>query len=167
MTPKRYFFVLTFAALLLLTPQYILASSQLGEQLSPFSQKDLNGNLINMSTIIEKKPVMLIFWASWCPTCKQEAPQINKLVQQFRERGMEFIGINIGFNDSEKRAQAFIKKYELDYPVIFDTKGEIAADYKVQGVPTIIVADSKGTVLFRNFGAPDITEENFKILMGE
>ena len=157
-----------FLALFLLVPQISFASSaQLGEQMVHFSLEDMNGNTIDMESIIGKKPVMLIFWASWCPTCKTESPEINKLVEKFTPKGMEFIGVNVGFNDSVKRAEAFIEKYKLNYPNIFDTKGEISAKYMIQGVPTIVVADKKGTILFRNFGTPDITEENFSLLFGE
>lgn len=139
---------------------------QLGEKLATFKQKDMNGNTIDMSTIIGKKPVMLVFWASWCPNCKSEAPKVNKLYAQYKDRGMEFIGINIGYNDSPARARSFIGKTKMAYPTVFDKSSAITNTYGVRGVPTIIVADANGLIQFRNYGVPDITEANFKQLMG-
>lgn len=158
---RLIFFLLAF---LLLAPGFASAI-QLGEKLHPFKQKDLNGNVIDMSTIIGKKPVMLVFWASWCPNCKSEAPKINQLVEKYKKQGMEFIGVNIGINDSIKRARSFVKKTDMTYPTVFDANNTITQKYMVHGVPTILVADSNGRVQFRNHGAPDITEANFKRLM--
>lgn len=160
---RLLFFLLAF---LLLTPGFASAT-QLGEKLQPFKQEDLNGNIIDMNTIIGKKPVMLVFWASWCPNCKIEAPKINQLVEKYRDQGMEFIGVNIAFNDSIKRARSFVKKTEMAYPTVFDADNAITQKYMVRGVPTILVADSNGIVQFRNYGAPEITEENFKRLMNK
>ncbi len=157
------FIVLT---LLVFIPQVGLGV-QLGQDMASFTGKDTEGNLIDMDKIIGKKPVMLVFWASWCPSCRVEAPAINKLVKEFRGQGMEFVGVNIGHNDSIRRAPSFIKKLDMNYPTIFDAKGKISSKYRIQGVPTIIVADNKGTILFRNHGTPDITEENFNMLNGK
>lgn len=159
--------VLIFLLAFLLFSPAFASAIQLGEKLQPFKQKDLNGNVIDMSTIIGKKPVMLVFWASWCPNCKVEAPKINQLVEKYKKQGMEFIGINIAVNDSIKRARSFVKKTDMAYPTVFDANNAITQQYMVRGVPTILVADSNGRVQFRNYGAPDITEANFKRLMGK
>ena len=108
---------------------------------------------------------MLIFWASWCPTCKTEVPKINQLAEKFKGRGMEFIAVNVGFNDSVERAQAFVKKTGMLYPVFFDATGVVTEQYRLQGVPTVIIADKQGVIQFRNYGAPDISEANFAQLM--
>lgn len=143
-----------------------VSAVQLGEKLATFKQKDMNGNTINMNAIIGKKPVLLVFWASWCPNCKSETPKVNKLFAQYKDRGMEFIGINIGHNDSLARARSFIEKTKMVYPTVFDKSSTITQKYRVIGVPTIIVADANGTIQFRNYGVPEITEANFKQLMG-
>lgn len=73
---------------------------------------------------------------------------------------MEIITINVGHNDSEDRASRFIRKNEIKYPVIFDTKSKITMEYQVTGVPTIIIADTTGTILFRQYYVPDQEEIN-------
>ncbi len=157
---KSHHILLTLALLLLL-PISALALNQ-GDKLLPFAGQDMDGKTIDSTTIIGKKPVMLIFWASWCPNCKSEVPKVNELVKKYQSQGMEFIGINVGHNDSEGKARRFMDKTGITYPVIFDNKGTISQQYGVQGVPTILVANKKGIVVFKNYGTPEITDEYFQ-----
>lgn len=152
--------------LLLLLP-CSLTAAQLGQQLIPFKGSDLNGQPFDLQQSIGSKPVMLIFWASWCPTCKTEVPKINQLAEKFRSRGMEFVAVNVGFNDSIERANAFVQKTGMTYPAFFDGSGTLAEKYKLQGVPTVIIADKHGIIRFRNFTAPEISEANFAQLTAD
>jgi len=160
---NRTHHILLTLALLVLLPVSALALNQ-GEKLLPFTGQDMNGKTIDISAVIGKKPVMLIFWASWCPNCKSEVPKVNKLVKKYGGKGMEFIGINVGHNDSEGKARRFMDKTGMTYPVIFDKKGKIPRMYGVQGVPTVLIADKTGTIVFRNYGVPDISDEQFQQL---
>jgi len=134
-----------------------------GDLLTSFAGTSLNGKEIDLDTALGKKPVLLIFWASWCPNCSREVPKVNALMKKYGTR-MLFVGINVGFNDSRERALAFMKKYEMAYPVLFDEKGTLSRKYRVQGVPTVLIADRKGRVVFRNFGVPEISGQDFEKL---
>ncbi len=144
-----------------------LLGAQVGGQLISFKGNDLNGHPFDLQQSIGSKPVLLVFWASWCPSCKTEVPKINQLAEKFRSRGMEFIAVNVGFNDSVERAQAFVKKTGMSYPALFDSTGVIAGQYMLQGVPTIIIADKQGVIRFMNYATPEITEANFAQLMAD
>ncbi|MCL2458891.1 MAG: TlpA family protein disulfide reductase [Desulfobulbus sp.] len=152
--------------LLLLLP-HALTAAQLGQPLLPFKGIDLNGQPYDLQAVIGNKPVVLIFWASWCPSCRAEVPKINKLAEKYRARGMEFVAVNIGYNDSIERAAAFVRKTGMTYPTYFDGSSALAQKYQIQGVPMIIVADKHGIVRFRDFTAPDISEGNFASLMAD
>ena len=160
---NRTHYILLTLALILLLPVSALALNQ-GGSLLPFTAKDMDGKTVDLTTVIGTKPVMLIFWASWCPNCKTEVPKVNALVDKYRDQGMEFIGINVGHNDSERKARRFMDKTRMTYPVIFDSKGKISRQYGVQGVPTILVADKKGVIVFKNYGVPEISDEIFQQL---
>lgn len=153
--------ILLTLALLLLLPVSALALNQ-GDKLPSFTGQDMDGKTIDSATFIGKKPVMLIFWASWCPNCTREVPKVNALRKKYSSQGMEFIGINVGHNDSEGKARRFMDKTGITYPVIFDNKGTISRQYGVQGVPTILIADKKGIVVFKNYGVPEITDKDYQ-----
>jgi len=144
-----------------------LRAAQVGQPLIPFKGIDLNGQPYDLQQSIGQKPVMLIFWASWCPTCRTEVPKVNQLAEKFRSRGMEFVAVNVGFNDSVERANAFIEKTGMTYPAFFDGSGTVAEKYRLQGVPTVIVADKHGVIRFRNYTTPDISEANFAQLTAD
>jgi len=164
--PSPFLKKILLLALLLLLPCSAPAA-QLGQPLIPFKGTDLNGQPFDLQASIGSKPVMLIFWASWCPTCKTEVPKINQLAEKYRGRGMEFVAVNVGFNDSVEQAQNFARKTGMTYPTYFDGSGTLAEKYKLQGVPTIIIADKHGIIRFRNFAAPDISEGNFAALTAD
>ena len=161
MSKKQFFLILLFFSLL---PSLALALTP-GQKIHLFSGQDLNGKTIDMSRLVGKKPVMLVFWASWCPTCREEVPKINRLYEKYRDQGMEFIGINVGYNDSVAKARAFVKKTGMAYPVIFDKRGKISRMFAVQGVPTVFVTDRNGVVRFKNYGLPTMSEQDFKQLL--
>jgi len=138
-----------------------LPAAQLGQPLIAFKGTDLKGEMYDLQQIIGTKPIMLIFWASWCPTCKSEVPKINKLAEKYQQRGMEFVAVNVGFNDTVERAQAFAQQTGMTYRAYFDGSGTIAEKYRLQGVPTVIIADRQGIIRFRNFTTPDIPEALF------
>ena len=144
-----------------------LPAVQEGQQLLPFKGTDLEGNVLDLRQSIGTKPVLLVFWASWCPSCKEEVPKINRLAEKYGGRGMEFIAINVGYNDSVERARAFMEKTRMRYPAYFDGSGKVTQQYQLLGVPTILIADKHGVVRFRNFMTPDITETNFSQLMAD
>ena len=148
-------------SLALLLPLSALAVD-VGQGLIPFAGTSLQGEKIDLDQYIGKNPIMLIFWASWCPNCQREVPKVNALLKEYGPRGMKFIAINVGMNDSVERARAFMKKHGMNYPVLFDQKSVLSRKYGVQGVPTVVVADKQGRVIFRNFGVPEISEENFQ-----
>lgn len=152
--------LLVLLACLFCLPGLALAVQQ-GQPLVPFKGNDLDGKPFDLAGSIGSKPIMLIFWASWCPTCATEVPKVNRLAQQYRERGMEFVAVNVGFNDSVERAQSFARRTGMTYPALFDGSGGITGPYALLGVPTVIIADKKGIVRFRHFAAPDINEEQF------
>ena len=142
-----------------------VAKGQVREvSLVPFKGYDLDGKPLDVEACIGKQPVMLVFWATWCPTCKDEIPYINSLVRQFAERGMAFFGVNVGQNDTYKRAKAFAVKYGMQYPTYFDQSTAISMRYGVRGLPTVVIADKKGIVRYYGFTVPQISEEIFQEL---
>lgn len=158
--------ILSLLLLLLLCPAS-LPAAETGQPLIPFKGNDLNGQPIDLHQSIGKKPILLVFWASWCPSCRQEVPKINQLAEKYRDRGMLFVGVDIGYNDTVERAQAFARKTGMTYPTFFDGTGAVTAKYKLVGVPTIIVADKKGIIRFRNYATPAINDSTFAQLMAD
>lgn len=118
------------------------------------SSKDLAGN-----------PAVLVFWTAWCPTCKEEAPHVNKLAAEFEPKGIKVVGINIG--ESDARINEGIKEFGIKYAVAKDKDTSVSKNYKVVGTPTVVFLDEKGAVrYFGNELPKDYAEKLNAILEG-
>ncbi len=155
------YFVFACCLLTLLMP-IAAKATDVGKELPAFIGQDMDGKSVDLEKIIGTKPLMLIFWSSWCVNCKQEIPKINELVKKYQKQGMEFIGINVGMNDTEKKARQYIKDYKITYPVVFDKTGALSEKYQIPKVLTVLVARKDGKVVMKYFNAPEIDDMNFR-----
>ncbi len=142
-----------------------VSATDVGDQLPAFTGEDMDGKLVDLGAVIGKKPVMLIFWASWCSNCKTEIPKINELVKKYQKQGMEFIFINVGMNDTEEKARQYMKDFNITYPVVFDKTGALSEKYQIPQVLTVLVARKDGKVVMKFLNAPEIDDVNFRGLL--
>lgn len=106
-----------------------------------FTLEDLNGNTVTLSQLKGKK-VYLNFWATWCPPCKAEMPDIEKLYQETKDSDLVILAVNV--NEDKKTVQDFIAKNKYNFPILLDVKGEISQLYQVSGIPTSYFIDTEG-----------------------
>jgi len=105
---------------------------------------DLNNNPVNISSF-KGKPVILFFWTTWCPYCRKEIKELNKIYDQAKSEGINIIGVNIG--ESNYKVERFFKNYALKLKILLDKEGLLADNYGVIGVPTYIFLDKGGKVV--------------------
>ncbi|MEX2583129.1 MAG: TlpA disulfide reductase family protein [Gemmatimonadota bacterium] len=102
-------------------------------QASDFTLPQFDGESFVLADYADQ-PVFLYFWASWCIPCEEEAPLIEALWPEYRDRGWTFLGVNIW--DLESDARRFVERHGLTFPLARDEDGEVYLDYGVQGLPT-------------------------------
>jgi cytochrome c biogenesis protein CcmG/thiol:disulfide interchange protein DsbE len=101
------------------------------------------GDSINYEDFAGKKPLVINFWASWCPPCRREAPLLEAAWQKHRTE-VQFIGVN--FQDQEADALEFIEEFGHTFPSGADRRGETGLDFGVFGMPTTYFVDPGGTI---------------------
>ena len=94
---------------------------------------------------------LLDFWASWCRPCRDEAPALAQAYQEYRERGVEFIGVNLWDDPSD--ARRFLQEQGHQYPNGIDADGKIAISYGVRGIPEKFFINRHGQIV-RKFSGP-------------
>jgi peroxiredoxin/outer membrane lipoprotein-sorting protein len=114
----------------------------IGQEAEDFKLKDLAGEEVHLKSL-RGQVVLLNFWASWCGPCRLEMPVIEKLYQQFREKGLRVFGVN---DEDIETIREYLRKYEYTFPTLIDEEQEIARLYSVRGIPTMVVIDRKGTI---------------------
>lgn len=129
-------------------------SSETKEETIPaidFTLKDQYGEEHTLSDY-KGKTVFLNFWATWCPPCKAEMPDIQNVYETYDTEGEDalvVLGIsapNMGGEGSEEQIAAFLKEQGYTYPVVMDTTGEIFSAYGITSFPTTFMIDREGNV---------------------
>ena len=113
-----------------------------GEPAPVFALKDLDGNEVNL-TDQRGKVVLINFWATWCPPCREELPHIQRFHEQYRDKGLVVLAISTD-RDKEK-VRPFMEKHGYTFPVLF-ADGKVASAYKVRGIPVVYLIDREGAV---------------------
>lgn len=131
-----------------------------GQESTPapdFSVVDAQGNEVSLSSL-QGKPVVINFWTSWCTYCKQEMPDFQHAYDAYGDR-VEFMMVNSTGDSREtlEKAQAYLDEGGYTFPCYFDTTGQAAQAYQLQGYPTTYVIDSQGNIATYSIGA--MTEE--------
>ncbi len=117
-----------------------------------FTLPDLFGKKVSLKDF-RSKLVMLNFWASWCAPCREEMPTMERLYQEFKNKGFVILAVNV--KDTRKEALAFVKELKLSYPVVFDPEGEVGLLYGAWGLPATYLIGPKGEGLARMWGPAD------------
>ena len=121
-----------------------------------FETELLNGESFQLSNQ-KGKVVLLNIWATWCPPCEEETPDLVDLYEKYRGQGVEFLGISID-EQGKSVVQPFVEKYEVTYPITIDD-GTIMEKYgPLMGVPTTYLIDKQGNLRYFATGAVTIKE---------
>jgi peroxiredoxin len=95
--------------------------------------------------------VFLNFWATWCPPCRAEMPDMETVHQRLTSRGLEMLAVDSGEKDAA--VAAFIKRSGFTFPVALDTGGRVSAAYGISAIPTTYLIDRRGRIVSRVVGA--------------
>ena len=113
-----------------------------------FKLKTPEGKTIQLSKYAKGKTVVLDFWASWCPDCRKDAPEVVRMYEAYRQQGVEFVGISMD-TDVEAWKKA-IDKFGIKYPQVSELKKfketDIAKAYGVNWIPSMVVIGEDGKV---------------------
>jgi thiol-disulfide isomerase/thioredoxin len=113
-----------------------------GPQVPALSGTDpVSGETVSVADFAGR-PLVINMWASWCPGCIVEAPDIKRFTETYPEVG--FLGIDV--TDSTAGARAFVERYSWTHPSIFDPRGELAARLSLRGLPTTVFVAADGTI---------------------
>ena len=109
----------------------------------PFTLTQFDGQAFDFARE-NQKPVFVYFWASWCVPCQTEAPVIENLWPEYRDRGYVFLGVNMW--DQPEDARQFVSQYRLSFPIVADDARAVYVEYGVQGLPTAFFVAPGGAV---------------------
>jgi cytochrome c biogenesis protein CcmG/thiol:disulfide interchange protein DsbE len=128
----------------------VAASPLLGKVAPTLAGNELGGGTFSLKSDLGKI-VIVNFWASWCPPCIQEAPELSTYAWSVRNKGVAVVGVV--FNDSVNAATSFAAHYGSLYPSIVDAGGTMALKYGVTSPPTTFIINRQGRIAATLLGA--------------
>lgn len=124
-----------------------------GNPAPDFTLKDLSGNPVQLSSL-KGKVVLVNFWATWCPPCREEIPSMVKLNQAMQGKNFRMLAISID-EGGKGAVEEFFKRNGATLPALLDTDGQVARRYGTTGVPETFVVDTKGVIAKKVVGGLD------------
>ena len=112
------------------------------ESYTDFTMQDLNGNVLTLSDLVGS-PIILNFWASWCPPCKSEMPDFQ---EAYSEYGSQIHFVMVSIDDTVSAAQGFISASGYSFPVYHDSYGQGASAYGITSIPQTYFINSDGYI---------------------
>jgi peroxiredoxin len=138
-----------------------------GHNAPDFTLTDLQGHSVKLSDL-RGKAVVLNFWATWCPPCKEEIPWFVELQKRYGSQGLQIVGVSMDDGD-QKDVEKFAAENAINYPVLLG-KETVASQYGgIDYLPTTFYIDRDGVVMDRVFGQPgrDEIEKNIKLAISK
>jgi len=117
---------------------------------SDFTLQFLSGGSAALSSY-KGKVVILNFWATWCPPCREEMPSMETLYQRYKNNGFEMLAVNIRENTDTVRQ--FIQRNNYNFPIMLDLDGRVNANYGVISIPTTFIINKEGRMVGRVIGS--------------
>ena len=117
-----------------------------------FSIEDIDGAVHTLSAY-RGKVVIVNFWATWCPPCREEMPSMERAWQKLRQEDVVMLAINVG--EDEDSIFEFTASYPVEFPLLLDRESAVIGSWPVRGLPTTFVIDPKGNIVYRAIGGRD------------
>ncbi len=123
-----------------------------------FAVMDKDGNLVKLSDFLGK-PIVLNFWATWCPPCKAELPDFDEAATAYGE-DVVFLMVNLtdGSRDTVTSVKEFVSTNGYTFPVYFDTQYSAASAYQVFSIPTTYLINTEGVIVGSKVGMMSAAE---------
>lgn len=143
---------------ILLLPLSASAADKLPQTLTPvpdlpsapdFALQDVDGKTWRLSEL-RGQPVIVNFWATWCPPCREEMPSMQRAWEQLQVEGVMMLAVNVG--ESADTVFQFTANYPVDFPLLLDLDSAVLGQWPVRGLPATFVVDAQGRIAYRAIG---------------
>lgn len=117
-----------------------------------FSLEDMNGNKHDLKDY-RGRVVVVNFWATWCPPCREEMPSMEKAWEKLQKNNIAMLAINVG--EDADTIFTFTADYPVTFPLLMDRDSSVIKAWPVRGLPTTFVIDKQGRIVYRVIGGRD------------
>lgn len=130
-------------------------NNAVGKKAAEFTLPDVSGGEVALQSF-RGKVVLLNFWATWCGPCREELPELQRVQEKFRKRGLAVVAVTV---DNElENVRSFLKKYDLKLQALWDQRKKVVEAYGVEKMPSSFLIDRNGVIRFihRGYSAEEL-----------
>jgi thiol-disulfide isomerase/thioredoxin len=118
----------------------------------------LDGKPFDLAQYVGKTPVLMEFWATWCPNCRELEPQMKALHTKYGSK-VKFVGVAVSVNQSPERVKAYVEKHGIPGDQYFDRRGNASGAYDAPATSYVVVLDKSGKVVYTGVGGDQDLEK--------
>lgn len=160
---ERYLSIMTSAAVaLVLTTGRLAAQDEIGIALGAtppaVTIEDLDGKPADLGAWIGKKPVLVEFWATWCPQCEALFPRLAAAQKRYGDR-VAFVVIAVAVNQSKRSIRRHLERHPMPFTILWDTNGNATRAFQAPTTSYVAVLDKAGKVVYTGVGAEQELED--------
>lgn len=135
-----------------------------GSTAPDFTLRTLDGKQTQLKEYRGKK-VILNFWATWCPPCREEMPEMQKFYNDFKGKNVEILAVNLEYSETKReKISDFVDEYSLSFPIPLDEKNTTGKQFRAVSIPTSYFIDEKGIISKMHIGPMNYEFMNNEIM---
>jgi len=117
-----------------------------------YSLRDLDNQLINLYDLKGESITVLDFWTTWCRPCKKAIPELNKIFQEYKDKGVQIIGVNCDGPRTVAKVPGVSNVLQIEYPVLIDINSDIPNSLNLSNFPTLVILDQSNKIKYFHEG---------------
>jgi len=139
--------------------------SFVGKLAPAFTLTDLSGKKIDLQSYRGKAVVQIVGWAAWCHGCREEIPRLKEAYERYHRSGFEILALTGPYGQDLEKVRSFAREFSLPYPVLFDSGTKVLELYRINSVPTNLILDREGRVVYEGSQLPEDYEKRIEKLL--
>jgi thiol-disulfide isomerase/thioredoxin len=124
---------------------------EVGAQAPVVTVQSLDGKQVDLGKYIGKTPMLIEFWATWCPNCRELMPTLLDAEKKYGKR-VKFVALAVAINQSPERVRRFLAAHPMPHDFYYDTEGKAAGAFDAPATSYVVVLDKAGRVVYTGLG---------------
>jgi thiol-disulfide isomerase/thioredoxin len=137
---------------------------EIGTKAPAAALQTLDGKPADLAQFIAKGPVLMEFWATWCPNCRELEPTMKALHAKYGSK-VAFVGVAVSVNQSPALVKKYVENHKLPWIQVYDTKGKATDAYDVPATSYVVLVDKSGKIVYTGVGGKQDIEAILKKVM--
>lgn len=129
-----------------------VASADINQNIYNFKLKNLDNRTVSYQELKGENLTVIDFWATWCKPCLQSIPKLVEMSHEFKDQGVQFIGVSVDGPRNLNKVRPFAKSVGIDYPVLLDTDNSVMGRVGVRAVPSLLIVNSRDEIVYFHEG---------------